>query len=296
MLAARATSRCATTGSTAVDDVDPRRSPPVRCSRCWARRAAASRRCCARSPASSRWSVGRIRVDGADLAGVPTHKRGCRADVPGRPALRPPHAWPATSATRSGCGTCPRSRSQDRVARAAGPGRARRGTPTGCRPPSRAASGSGWPWPGRWRSSPGVLLLDEPLSALDAGAARAPRRRAGRGSCARPATTAVLVTHDHEEAFAVADRMAVMRGGRIVQEGPIAEVWRQPADAETALFLGYARVLSGDGRRDGRRASRPARRATGDRPAPFRARGGRTTGRWSAPWSPPGPPPTRCGW
>ena len=52
-----------------------------------------------------------------------------------------------------------------------------------------------------------------------------------------------MVTHDHEEAFAVADRLAVMRGGRIVQQGEISEVWRAPADPETALFLGYARVL-----------------------------------------------------
>ena len=58
-------------------------------------------------------------------------------------------------------------------------------------------------------------------------------------------TTALMVTHDHEEAFAVADRLAVMRAGRVVQQGPIAEVWRAPVDPETALFLGYARVLRG---------------------------------------------------
>ena len=62
-----------------------------------------------------------------------------------------------------------------------------------------------------------------------------------------------MVTHDHEEAFAVADRLAVMRAGRIVQQGAIDEVWRHPADPETALFLGYARVLEGRRRRDGRR-------------------------------------------
>jgi thiamine transport system ATP-binding protein len=54
-----------------------------------------------------------------------------------------------------------------------------------------------------------------------------------------------MVTHDQEEAFTVADRLAVMREGRIVQQGDIAAVWRAPADPETALFLGYARVLSG---------------------------------------------------
>jgi thiamine transport system ATP-binding protein len=54
-----------------------------------------------------------------------------------------------------------------------------------------------------------------------------------------------MVTHDQEEAFAVADRMAVMRAGRVVQEGVVADVWAHPADAWTAGFLGYATVLDG---------------------------------------------------
>jgi thiamine transport system ATP-binding protein len=55
----------------------------------------------------------------------------------------------------------------------------------------------------------------------------------------------MLVTHDQEEAFAVADRMAVMREGRIVQAGTLSEVWSRPADGWTAAFLGYATVLTG---------------------------------------------------
>ena len=113
---------------------------------------------------------------------------------------------------------------------------------------------------------PRLLLLDEPLSALDAGLRE---RLAGdlRDILRAAGTTALMVTHDHEEAFTVADRMAVMRAGRVVQEGPIAEVWREPADPETALFLGYARVF-----RDAAAAARPR----GRRPA-ARARGRRTT-------------------
>lgn len=91
---------------------------------------------------------------------------------------------------------------------------------------------------------PRLLLLDEPLSALDAGL----RRRLAsdlREILVRSGSTAVMVTHDHEEAFTVADRLAVMREGLLVQEGPIDEVWRSPVDAGTALFLGYARVLRG---------------------------------------------------
>jgi thiamine transport system ATP-binding protein len=91
---------------------------------------------------------------------------------------------------------------------------------------------------------PRLLLLDEPLSALDAGLRG---RLAGelREILRAAGTTALMVTHDHEEAFTVADRLAVMRAGKVVQEGPIDEVWRAPADSETALFLGYARVLAG---------------------------------------------------
>lgn len=94
--------------------------------------------------------------------------------------------------------------------------------------------------------APRMLLLDEPLSALDrdlrerlAGELHDILRLAG--------TTALLVTHDQEEAFAIADRIAVMRSGRVVQAGTVADVWRVPVDAWTARFLGYATVLEGAG-------------------------------------------------
>lgn len=92
--------------------------------------------------------------------------------------------------------------------------------------------------------SPRMLLLDEPLSALDRGMRE---RLAGElhDILRRAGTTVLLVTHDQEEAFAIADRMAVMREGRLVQAGTVADVWRGPADAWTAQFLGYATVLEG---------------------------------------------------
>jgi thiamine transport system ATP-binding protein len=92
---------------------------------------------------------------------------------------------------------------------------------------------------------PRLILLDEPLSALDATLRE---RLAGdlRSILHAAGTTALLVTHDHEEAFALADRLAVMRDGRVVQQGAIDEVWREPVDEETALFLGYAGVVRGD--------------------------------------------------
>jgi thiamine transport system ATP-binding protein len=91
---------------------------------------------------------------------------------------------------------------------------------------------------------PRLLLLDEPLSALDRGL----RERLAtdlRGILRTAGTTALMVTHDQEEAFAVADRMAVMREGRLVQEGTVSDVWSRPADAWTARFLGYAGVVDG---------------------------------------------------
>jgi thiamine transport system ATP-binding protein len=91
---------------------------------------------------------------------------------------------------------------------------------------------------------PRLLLLDEPLSALDTGL-RHRLARDLRAILTHEGITALMVTHDHEEAFTVADRLAVMRAGQIVQQGAIDEVWRAPADAQTALFLGYARVLEG---------------------------------------------------
>ena len=101
---------------------------------------------------------------------------------------------------------------------------------------------------------PRLLLLDEPLSALDRGL----RERLAhdlRDILVTAGTTALFVTHDQEEAFAVADRMALMRAGRVVQAGSLDEVWRTPADAEAARFLGYATVLDGD----------PARKVLGGR-------------------------------
>ena len=93
-------------------------------------------------------------------------------------------------------------------------------------------------------ADPRLLLLDEPLSALDTGLRE--RLAADLRDILRAAgTTTVLVTHDHEEAYAVADRLAVMRDGVVVQQGATAHVWRHPHDAATALFLGYARVVEG---------------------------------------------------
>lgn len=92
---------------------------------------------------------------------------------------------------------------------------------------------------------PRLLLLDEPLSALD-GAMRERLAVELREILLSTGTTAVCVTHDHDEAYTLADRLAVMRSGAVIQEGAIADVWQHPVDAATALFLGYARVVNGE--------------------------------------------------
>jgi iron(III) transport system ATP-binding protein len=89
---------------------------------------------------------------------------------------------------------------------------------------------------------PKVVLLDEPFSALDGGlrdAVRADVLAAVRADGA----TAMLVTHDQDEALSSADRVAVMRAGRIMQEGTPAEVYREPVDLDTARFVGEALEL-----------------------------------------------------
>jgi thiamine transport system ATP-binding protein len=93
--------------------------------------------------------------------------------------------------------------------------------------------------------SPRLLMLDEPLGALD----RVWRRRLLteiRAILDRAALPALYVTHDHEEAFAIATRVAIMRRGRVVQVGAPADVWRAPVDAWTATFLGFGPIVAAE--------------------------------------------------
>ena len=92
--------------------------------------------------------------------------------------------------------------------------------------------------------SPRALLLDEPLGALD----RTLRDRLVadlREVFTERALTVVTVTHDQVEAFTLADRIAVMDAGRLVQVGPPAEVWQAPVDRRVAALLGLTNVVTG---------------------------------------------------
>jgi iron(III) transport system ATP-binding protein len=84
---------------------------------------------------------------------------------------------------------------------------------------------------------PDVLLLDEPFSALDAGL-RATLRTEVRELLASLGTTSIMVTHDQEEALSIADRVAVMRHGQLVQMSEPSTLYQDPADIDTARFVG----------------------------------------------------------
>jgi ABC-type Fe3+/spermidine/putrescine transport system ATPase subunit len=90
---------------------------------------------------------------------------------------------------------------------------------------------------------PEILLLDEPFSSLDA-ALRKTLRDEVRRIQKETGITAILVTHDQDEALAMADSLAVMRSGRIIQQGDPLEIWTNPADLFTANFLGRSTRLN----------------------------------------------------
>jgi iron(III) transport system ATP-binding protein len=173
---------------------------------------------------------------------------------------------------------------------------------------------------------PAVILLDEPFSNLDA-ALRGATRDEVRQILKRTGTTTVLVTHDQEEALTFADRLAVMRAGRLEQEGAPETVYARPRTAFVATFLGRTNLLRGEGLGhvartalgdlslsragagpgDGVGATRgvvvPARRARRARAgAPARVQGARphlhlpgATGRWAAAGGPDGARVRRAG-
>ena len=99
---------------------------------------------------------------------------------------------------------------------------------------------------------PRLILLDEPFGALDESM-RAEVRDEVIGVLRALDATAILVTHDQDEALSVADRVAVLQHRSVVQEGPPEMLYEHPADPELAKFLGEANVLEGN--RTGVRAS-----------------------------------------
>lgn len=89
---------------------------------------------------------------------------------------------------------------------------------------------------------PAMVLMDEPFSSLDAGL-RVETGKAVVRALRATGATAILVTHDQDEALALADRVAVIREGRIAQVATPVELYRSPADVAVASFVGSVIVL-----------------------------------------------------
>ncbi|MEU0372405.1 ABC transporter ATP-binding protein [Streptomyces sp. NPDC006283] len=184
--------------------------------------------------------AGRVLLDGADQAGVPVHRRGVglmfqdhqlfpQRDVGGNVAF---------GLRMHGAGGSEQVRRVDELLRLVG-------LPAARKRPVAALSGGEQQRVALARAlapEPRLLMLDEPLGQLDRGL----RERLVvelRGLFGRLGTTVLAVTHDQGEAFALADRVVVMRDGRIAQAGTPLEVWQRPASAFVARFLGFDNVV-----------------------------------------------------
>lgn len=110
---------------------------------------------------------------------------------------------------------------------------------------------------------PRLLLLDEPFGALDARI-RQELRQGLREVLKKLGTTAVFVTHDQEEAFAVADRIMVLHRGRLLEQGPPQQLYAQPRTEFVAGFVGRANLLPGELTADGVRVRLGGARGSAD--------------------------------
>jgi putative spermidine/putrescine transport system ATP-binding protein len=93
-------------------------------------------------------------------------------------------------------------------------------------------------------TKPRVLLLDEPLSALDK-ALRSEMQIELKRIQREVGITTIFVTHDQEEALSMADRIGILRDGRLIQEGAPEVVYNRPVTEFAATFLGDANILRG---------------------------------------------------
>ncbi|WP_336322829.1 ABC transporter ATP-binding protein [Streptomyces lavendofoliae] len=184
--------------------------------------------------------AGRVLLDGADQSGVPVHRRGVGLMFQDH-QLFPQRDVAGNVAFGLRMRGVPRAERAARVAELLDlvglPGAGRRAV--------AALSGGEQQRVALARAlapRPRLLMLDEPLGQLD----RALRERLVvelRQLFGRLGTTVLAVTHDQGEAFALADRVVVMRDGRVAQSGTPLEVWQRPASEFVARFLGFDNVV-----------------------------------------------------
>jgi len=92
---------------------------------------------------------------------------------------------------------------------------------------------------------PSVLLLDEPFASVDSTLRRA-LRQTTRNALKAAGTTAIVVTHDPEEAMQLADSIAIMAAGGIAQHASPQKIWQHPATLDVALLFGDAQAIAGE--------------------------------------------------
>ncbi|GIU94037.1 MAG: Fe(3+) ions import ATP-binding protein FbpC [Gaiellaceae bacterium] len=185
---------------------------------------------------------GRVVLDGVDLAGVPPHRRGIGLVFQDHALFPHRDVWGNVVFGLRMQGAAPEEierRGRELLALVGLEGFERRSVSTlsGGEQQRVALARALAP-------RPRVLLLDEPLGSLD-------RRLRDRllddlaDLFDRLQVTALYVTHDQGEAFALGDRVVVLRDGRVAQVGAPDELWARPADADVAQFLGLSNVRDG---------------------------------------------------
>lgn len=184
--------------------------------------------------------AGRVLLDGRDQTGVPPHRRGVGLMFQDH-QLFPQHDAGANVAFGlrvRGTARAERERAVAELLELVGlPGAARRSVATlsGGEQQRIALARALAP-------RPRLLMLDEPLGALDRSLRERLVIELGQ-VFRRLGTTVLAVTHDQGEAFALADRVVVMRDGRVAQSGTPGEVWQRPASPYVARFLGFRNVV-----------------------------------------------------
>ncbi|HNB28750.1 MAG TPA: ABC transporter ATP-binding protein [Alphaproteobacteria bacterium] len=185
---------------------------------------------------------GRVLIDGHDISGVPVHARNIGMMFQNY-ALFPHMSVAENVAFGLEVRNLPKPEVQERVKAALGMVRL---TGLEARRPKQLSGGQ------QQRvalaralvTRPKVLLLDEPLGALDKHLRQEMQIELRRIQRAVGITT-IFVTHDQEEALTLSDRIAIFEAGRIVQEGPPMEVYERPRSRFAAGFLGEANFLTG---------------------------------------------------
>ncbi|WP_020671836.1 ABC transporter ATP-binding protein [Amycolatopsis nigrescens] len=186
-------------------------------------------------------STGRVLLDGTDVTGLPPYRRGLGVVVQSYALF--PHLRVADNvAFGLRARKLPRAQVADRVREVlelVGMGGFARRFP-------RQLSGGQQQRVAIARAlaiRPKVLLLDEPLSALDAALREELVAELLRLRAELPDTTLIYVTHDQSEALALADRIAVLADARLVEEGPAERLYHRPETEFTAGFLGASNLI-----------------------------------------------------